>query len=304
MRLETRPPTSRARAQITIRDLVRNALRMRPDRIIVGEVRGGEALDMLQAMNTGHDGSLTTVHANTPRDALARLETMVLMAGMDLPVRAIREQIASAVRPDRPAEPPARRHAPASPSITEVTGMEGDTVAHAGHLLLRLQRRRGLQQSGSVASPPASPPPSPTAARITEWRSAASTSGCRGASDARAARSGSVLSQAAHRRLGVLARARGPAVGQAGLRPTRPSRCRSSAKRVETSSSCVPDPKRRTRHPQGPVSPRPSSSRLEVPSEATPWSGHAPRRPSSSSMSSGSTARPRLAAAKERPSTT
>ena len=89
-------PTSRARAQITIRDLVRNALRMRPDRIVVGECRGGEALDMLQAMNTGHDGSLTTIHANSPRDALARIETLVLMAGFDLPLRAIREQIASA----------------------------------------------------------------------------------------------------------------------------------------------------------------------------------------------------------------
>ncbi len=88
--------TSRARAQVAIRDLVRNSLRMRPDRIIVGEVRGAEALDMLQAMNTGHDGSLSTVHANSPRDALARVETMVLMAGFDLPVRAIR---AAGVRP-------------------------------------------------------------------------------------------------------------------------------------------------------------------------------------------------------------
>ena len=97
VRLESRPPNIEGTGQITIRDLVRNCLRMRPDRIIVGECRGGEALDMLQAMNTGHDGSLTTVHANTPRDALARLETMVLMAGMDLPVRAIREQVSSAV---------------------------------------------------------------------------------------------------------------------------------------------------------------------------------------------------------------
>jgi pilus assembly protein CpaF len=97
VRLESRPPNIEGRGQITTRDLVRNALRMRPDRIIVGEVRSGEALDMLQAMNTGHDGSLSTLHANSPRDALSRLETMVLMAGIDLPVRAIREQVASAV---------------------------------------------------------------------------------------------------------------------------------------------------------------------------------------------------------------
>ena len=97
IRLEARPPNIEGRGAITIHDLVRNALRMRPDRIIVGECRGGEALDMLQAMNTGHDGSLTTVHANAPRDVISRLETMVLMSGMDLPSRAIREQIASAV---------------------------------------------------------------------------------------------------------------------------------------------------------------------------------------------------------------
>ena len=93
--LESRPPNIEGRGAVTIRDLVRNSLRMRPDRIVIGEVRGGEALDMLQAMNTGHDGSMTTGHANSPRDMLARLETMVLMAGVDLPVRAIREQIAS-----------------------------------------------------------------------------------------------------------------------------------------------------------------------------------------------------------------
>ncbi|HEX5741889.1 MAG TPA: CpaF family protein [Pilimelia sp.] len=97
VRLESRPANVEGRGAVSARDLVRNALRMRPDRIVVGEVRDGAALDMLQAMNTGHDGSLTTLHANTPRDALARLETMVLMAGMDLPVRAIREQVASAV---------------------------------------------------------------------------------------------------------------------------------------------------------------------------------------------------------------
>jgi pilus assembly protein CpaF len=97
LRLESRPPNIEGEGHISIRDLVRNSLRMRPDRIIVGEVRGAEALDMLQAMNTGHDGSLTTLHANSPRDALARVETMVLMAGYDLPVRAIRQQVASAL---------------------------------------------------------------------------------------------------------------------------------------------------------------------------------------------------------------
>jgi pilus assembly protein CpaF len=97
LQLESRPPNIEGKGQVTIRDLVRNALRMRPDRIVVGEVRGAEALDMLQAMNTGHEGSVSTLHANSPRDVLSRLETMVLMAGMDLPLRAIREQISSAV---------------------------------------------------------------------------------------------------------------------------------------------------------------------------------------------------------------
>ncbi|MHB9091370.1 MAG: ATPase, T2SS/T4P/T4SS family, partial [Chloroflexota bacterium] len=110
-----------------IRDLVMNTLRMRPDRIVVGECRGREALDMLQAMNTGHDGSLTTLHSNSPRDTLARLETMVLMAGMDLPLRAIREQIASAVdlvvHQERLRDGTRR-----VVSVTEVQGMEGDTI--------------------------------------------------------------------------------------------------------------------------------------------------------------------------------
>lgn len=97
VRLETRPPNIESKGEISIRDLVRNSLRMRPDRIIIGEVRGGEALDMLQAMNTGHDGSLSTIHANTPRDMLSRLETLMLMAGYDLPHKALREQIASAI---------------------------------------------------------------------------------------------------------------------------------------------------------------------------------------------------------------
>src|SRR5258708_10372666 len=95
--LETRPANLEGKGEYTIRDLVKNALRMRPDRIVVGECRGGEALDMLQAMNTGHDGSLTTTHANSPQEAVSRVETLVLMAGMELPVRAIREQIASSI---------------------------------------------------------------------------------------------------------------------------------------------------------------------------------------------------------------
>jgi pilus assembly protein CpaF len=125
--LESRPPNIEGKGAISIRELVRNALRMRPDRIVVGECRGGEALDMLQAMNTGHDGSLSTGHANTPRDMLSRLETMVLMAGVDLPVRAIREQIASAVdlivHQSRLKDGTRRIVA-----ITEVQGMEGDVI--------------------------------------------------------------------------------------------------------------------------------------------------------------------------------
>src|SRR3954463_12315883 len=127
VRLESRPSNSEGKGEVRIRDLVRNALRMRPDRIVVGEVRGGEALDMLQAMNTGHAGSITTVHANTARDAIARLETMVLMAGFDLPVRAIREQIASAinviVQLER-ASDGVRRVA----TVEEVQGLEGDII--------------------------------------------------------------------------------------------------------------------------------------------------------------------------------
>ena len=127
LRLEGRPKNIEGQGEISIRDLVRNALRMRPDRIIVGEVRGAEALDMLQAMNTGHDGSLTTVHANAPRDALARIETMVLMAGYDLPLRAIRQQIASAldmiVHLER-LEDGSRRVT----AITEVQRMESEVI--------------------------------------------------------------------------------------------------------------------------------------------------------------------------------
>lgn len=126
VRMETRPPNIEGQGRIVARDLLINALRMRPDRIIVGEVRGGEALDMLQAMNTGHDGGMTTIHANSPRDALARLETMVLMAGIDLPSRAIREQTASAIDiivQVRRYEDGVRR----VQSISELVGMEGDT---------------------------------------------------------------------------------------------------------------------------------------------------------------------------------
>jgi len=125
--LESRPPNIEGKGEITIRDLVINSLRMRPERIIVGECRGGEALDMLQAMNTGHDGSLTTLHSNSPRDTLARLETMVLMAGMELPIRAIREQIASAV--DLIVHQSRLRDGSRKlTAITEVQGMEGDVI--------------------------------------------------------------------------------------------------------------------------------------------------------------------------------
>jgi len=127
LRMETKVANVDGRGSVTIRDLVRNSLRMRPDRIIVGECRGGETLDMLQAMNTGHDGSLTTLHANTPRDALSRMETMVLMAGMDLPLKVVRQQIASAVDliiQQTRLKDGARKVT----SVTEVVGMEGDTV--------------------------------------------------------------------------------------------------------------------------------------------------------------------------------
>ena len=127
MRLESRPPNVEGTGEIRIRDLFRNALRMRPDRIIIGECRGAEALDMLQAMNTGHDGSLTTIHANSQRDALSRIETMVLMAGFDLPVRAIREQIASAL--DLVVHTARLRDGSRKViGVSEVVGMEGDIV--------------------------------------------------------------------------------------------------------------------------------------------------------------------------------
>ena len=146
VRLEARPPNIEGRGAVTIRDLVRNALRMRPDRIIVGECRGGEALDMLQAMNTGHDGSLTTVHANTPRDVIARLETMVLMSGIELPYRAIREQIASAVdlivHESRLSDGSRKIVA-----ITEVVGLEGQQITMQD---LFVFKQTGLDSNGKV----------------------------------------------------------------------------------------------------------------------------------------------------------
>ena len=125
--LESRPPNIEGSGEVTIRDLVRNSLRMRPDRIVVGECRGGEALDMLQAMNTGHNGSISTIHANSPRDCIARLETLVLMAGMDLPLRAIREQVASAIDVVIQLQR-LRDGSRRVTQVTEVVGMEGDTV--------------------------------------------------------------------------------------------------------------------------------------------------------------------------------
>jgi len=146
IRLESRPPNIEGKGAITIRDLVRNALRMRPDRIVVGEVRSCEALDMLQAMNTGHDGSLTTGHANSPRDMLSRLETMVLMAGMDLPIRAIREQIASAI--DLIIHQSRLRDGSRKIThITEVQGMEGDVITLQD---IFRYRQEGYDEFGNV----------------------------------------------------------------------------------------------------------------------------------------------------------
>ena len=127
LRLESRPPNIEGRGEVKIRDLVRNSLRMRPDRIVVGEIRDAAALDMLQAMNTGHDGSICTVHANAPRDVLSRVETMVLMAGVDLPVRAIREQVSSAIDliVQQARFKDGTRHIT---HVTEVVGMEGDVI--------------------------------------------------------------------------------------------------------------------------------------------------------------------------------
>ena len=147
VRLETRPPNSEGRGEVLARDLVKNALRMRPDRIIVGEVRGAEALDMLQAMNTGHEGSLSTVHANSPRDALSRLETMILMAGNNLTQRAMREQVSSALdvvlQVQRLSDGTRR-----VTSIAEVTGMEGEVVTTQE---IFRYRKAGVDANGTVA---------------------------------------------------------------------------------------------------------------------------------------------------------
>jgi pilus assembly protein CpaF len=146
VRLETRPPNIEGRGEVTQRDLVKNALRMRPDRIVIGEVRGGEAIDMLQAMNTGHDGSLTTIHANTPRDALARLETMIQMTGMRLSERAMRQQIAAAINiviQGARLSDGSRRIT----SISEVTGMEGETVTMQE---IYQYERTGMDRDGRV----------------------------------------------------------------------------------------------------------------------------------------------------------
>jgi pilus assembly protein CpaF len=146
VRLETRPPNAEGKGEVVARDLVKNALRMRPDRILIGEVRSAEALDMLQAMNTGHEGSLTTIHANSPRDALSRMETMILMAGTNLPDRAMREQIASAldviVQIARMADGTRR-----ITSIAEVTGMEGEVISTQE---IWRYRRRGIGGDGRV----------------------------------------------------------------------------------------------------------------------------------------------------------
>jgi len=144
--LETRPPNVEGKGAITMRELVKNSLRMRPDRVVVGEVRGGEALDMLQAMNTGHDGSLTTGHANSPRDMLSRLETMVMMAGMELPVRAIRDQIASAV--DLIVQQTRLRDGSRKiVKVTEVQGMEGDIITLQDIFSFE---QEGLDQDGNI----------------------------------------------------------------------------------------------------------------------------------------------------------
>jgi pilus assembly protein CpaF len=146
VRLETRPPNIEGKGEVTQRDLVRNALRMRPDRIVIGEVRGGEAIDMLQAMNTGHDGSLTTIHANSSRDALSRLETMIQMAGMRLSDRAMRQQIASAInmviQVARLSDGTRR-----ITSISEITGMEGDTITMQE---VFTYERKGIDKEGRV----------------------------------------------------------------------------------------------------------------------------------------------------------
>jgi pilus assembly protein CpaF len=146
VRLETRPPNIEGKGAVTQRDLVRNSLRMRPDRIIVGEVRGAEALDMLQAMNTGHDGSLTTVHANSPRDALGRIENMVSMSGVNLPIRALRAQMASAINVvlQITRDEDGKRRLT---SVQEINGMEGDVITMSEIFTFE---RTGVDKDGNV----------------------------------------------------------------------------------------------------------------------------------------------------------
>jgi pilus assembly protein CpaF len=145
LRLESRPPNIEGKGEVRIRDLVRNSLRMRPDRIVVGEVRDAAALDMLQAMNTGHDGSISTVHSNSPRDSLARLETMVLLAGVDLPMRAIREQVSSAV--DLIVHQSRFRDGGRRIThVTEVVGMEGDVITLQD--LFVFDHKAGMDENG------------------------------------------------------------------------------------------------------------------------------------------------------------
>ncbi len=144
VRLETRPPNIEGKGEVTARDLLRNALRMRPDRIVIGECRGGEALDMVQAMNTGHEGSMATLHANTPRDAIARIETMMTMAGFELPVRALRQQIASSV--DLIIQANRLQGGPRKVTcIAEVTGMEQDVITMSE---LFIYRQLGVDGTG------------------------------------------------------------------------------------------------------------------------------------------------------------
>jgi len=146
IRLEARPPNIEGKGQVSIRDLVRNALRMRPDRIVVGEVRGAEALDMLQAMNTGHDGSISSIHCNSPRDALSRIETMIAMGATNLPEKAMRQQIAAAIQivcqQSRMSDGTRK-----VTSISEITGMEGDVITMQEIFLFE---KLGVSQEGKV----------------------------------------------------------------------------------------------------------------------------------------------------------
>jgi pilus assembly protein CpaF len=151
IRLETRPANSEGAGEVTIRDLVRNSLRMRPNRIVVGEVRGSETIDMLQAMNTGHEGSLSTVHANSPRDAARRLETMILLGGVELPLRAIREQISSSIDLVVHLARDARGRRFVT-TIAEMEGMEGDVISMA-----ELYSRSTSGQSTDASLPPLAP---------------------------------------------------------------------------------------------------------------------------------------------------